>query len=103
MLFLPKEEQIPLELRGLYEKYGYRRFRMGKFESYDLYRENKNFLESDGIITFTELSGKLMTLKPDGTISIVKSSRGKTQPQKLYYAENVFRLDTANKEYREIS
>ncbi|NLA76935.1 MAG: hypothetical protein GX851_03755 [Clostridiales bacterium] len=103
MLFLPKEEQIPLELRGLYEKYGYRRFRMGKFESYDLYRENKNFLESDGIITFTDLSGKLMALKPDVTISIVKNSRGKTQPQKFYYVENVFRLDAANKEYREIS
>ena len=30
-------EQTIYRLRGLYEKYGYRRFKMSKFEAYDLY------------------------------------------------------------------
>ena len=53
---LPKDEQVPLLLRGLFEQRGYRRYRMSNFEAYDLYRENKNFLESEGIITFTDAS-----------------------------------------------
>ena len=29
---------------GVYERYGYRRFKMSKFEEYDLYVRNKDFL-----------------------------------------------------------
>ena len=42
-------EQIMYRLRGLYEGYGYRRFKMSKFEEYDLYVRNKDFLVSDRI------------------------------------------------------
>lgn len=35
---LPKDEQLPLLLRGLFERHGYRRYRMSNFEAYDLYR-----------------------------------------------------------------
>ena len=48
---------------------------MSNFEAYDLYRENKNFLESEGIITFTDASCRLMALKPDVTMSIVKHTK----------------------------
>ena len=44
---LRSEEQTMYRLRGLYEKYGYRRFKMSKFEEYDLYVRNKDFLVSD--------------------------------------------------------
>ena len=47
-------EQTIYRLRGLYEKYGYRRFKMSKFEEYDLYVRNKDFLISDRMITFTD-------------------------------------------------
>ena len=43
---LPADELLPLRLRALYENYGYRRFRVGKFESYDMYMENRSFLRS---------------------------------------------------------
>ena len=89
---LPKDEQVPLLLRGLFEQRGYRRYRMSNFEAYDLYRENKNFLESEGIITFTDASGRLMALKPDVTMSIVKHTKPDAVSSKLYYVENVFRL-----------
>lgn len=37
------------QLNGLYEQYGYRKFRMSKFEDYDLYAQNKDFLKSGNI------------------------------------------------------
>lgn len=99
----PEIRQLPLLLRGLFEERGYRRYRMSNFETYDFYRENKNFLESEGIITFTDTSGRLMALKPDVTMSIVKHTRPDTVSSRLYYEENVFRIDPQSGDYREIS
>ena len=86
------------ELRTLYKKYGFSRYKMSKFEEYDLYVRNKSFLISDNIITFTDTDGKLMALKPDVTLSIVKNNRG--GEQKVYYDESVYRI--SNHTYREI-
>lgn len=100
---LPQDEQLVLLLRGLFERRGYRRYRMSNFEAYDLYWENKNFLESEGIITFTDASGKLMALKPDVTMSIVKHTDPEAAVRKLYYQEQVFRLAPQGGQYQEIS
>ena len=69
-------ERAVYQLRSLYEGMGYRKFRMSRFEEYDLYLENRSFLQTDGIVTFTGPSGRLMALKPDVTLSIMKSMRG---------------------------
>ena len=74
-------------LNGLYEQYGYRKFRMSKFEDYDLYAQNKDFLKSGHIITFTDVDGALKALKPDITLSIMKNNNGSSE--KVYYNENV--------------
>lgn len=80
-------------LCALYDRYGYSRFRMSKFEEYDLYVRNKSFLLSDHMITFTDTSGTLMALKPDVTLSIVKNSRESAGClQKVYYDESVYRV-----------
>ena len=101
---LRREEQITLYLRGLFERYGYRKFRMGKFEEYDLYLENKNFLKSPDIITFHDLDGRVLALKPDVTLSIAKNTHATSQSsEKFYYLENVYRLDKPSGGYREIS
>ena len=92
-----------LTLRALYEQYGYQQYHMGKFEPYDLYRENRSFLKSETIITFTDASGRLMALKPDVTMSIIKSTQPEMRSRKLYYVENVFRMPPGSNEYREIS
>ena len=62
---LRREERIVFGLRALYSKYGYRPYRMSKFEEYDLYAGNRSFLPSGGVITFTDTNGRLMALKPD--------------------------------------
>jgi len=100
MTVLKNDEKAVFELRSLYENFGYRKYKMSKFEEYDLYAHNKNFLpKSDGnIITFNNTDGKLLALKPDVTLSIVKNTKdGRTT--KEYYNENVYRM--ADHEYRE--
>jgi ATP phosphoribosyltransferase regulatory subunit len=86
----------------LYEKYGYKKYKMAKFEPYDLYRENKNFLKTDGIITFMNADGRLMAMKPDVTMSIVKNTTDDVRLQKYYYIENVFRTSVDTHEFQEI-
>ena len=95
-------EQIALSLGSLFEGCGYLPYKMSKFEEYDLYARNKDFLISDSVITFTDLGGKLMALKPDVTLSIVKNSKDLPWVQKVYYKENVYRVSPGAHGYREI-
>ena len=96
------KEQVAMNLRSLYETYGYSQYRMSKFEEYDLYARNKDFLVSDNVLTFTDISGKLMALKPDVTLSIVKNTRDLDVVQKLYYNENVYRVVKGSHGFKEI-
>ncbi len=99
---LKNEEKSVFALRGLYESYGYKKYKMKKFEEYELYAQNKNFLLSDNIITFNDNSGRLMALKPDVTLSIVKNAKSKkNEVTKVYYNENVYRMK--DNEFKELS
>ena len=98
------QEKIGFLLRSLYAGYGYSRYRMGKFEEYDLYSRNKDFLFSDGVITFTDPNGRLMALKPDVTLSIIKNTRDLPGTvRKMYYHENVYRVESAEDGFREMT
>ncbi len=96
------DERFVSELRALYGRYGYTHYRMSKFEEYELYVRNKDFLPSSGIITFTDTNGKLMALKPDVTLSIIKNLSGQTGVQKVFYNENVYRIAKSSGRFREI-
>ena len=100
---LKRDEQTAVQLRSLYQTYGYLRYKMSKFEAYDFYARNKDFLISDHVITFTDTDGKLMALKPDVTLSIIKNSREYSgYVQKVYYQENVYRVSKGSGTFREI-
>lgn len=100
---LKYDEQAVFLLRSLYSKYGYKQYKMRKFEEYDLYVRNKDFLISDSVITFTDTNGKLMALKPDVTLSIVKNTKDSDgSVQKVYYDENVYRVSKGTRSYKEI-
>lgn len=100
---VPEEKNTITRLSKLYESYGYMRFKMSKFEEYDTYVKNKSFLTSDNVITFTDTNGKLMALKPDVTLSIVKNSKdGIGYTQKVYYNENVYRVSGESHAFKEI-
>lgn len=99
---LKNEELAVFKLRSLYSKYGYTQYKMGKFEEYDLYVRNKDFLISDRVITFTDTNGKLLALKPDVTLSIINHLGNNSSVQKLYYNENVYRVSGESKRFKEI-
>lgn len=102
-IILKREEKITYALRSLYQKYGYVQYKMSKFEEYDLYASNKEFLVSDHVITFTDTNGKLMALKPDVTLSIVRNCKAqKNYVEKVYYNENVYRISNGTKDFKEI-
>lgn len=97
------DETIIFALRTLYARYGYTPYKMSKFEDYELYARNKDFLVSDNVITFNDIGGRLMALKPDVTLSIVKNSTDLPGcVQKVYYNENVYRVSTRTHRFSEI-
>lgn len=100
---LKPEEKAIFTLRELYRRYGYLPFKMSKFEEYELYARNKDFLVSSNIITFNDKNGRLMALKPDVTLSILKNyTEEKNCTEKVYYNENVYRPDGSTHDYKEI-
>ena len=102
-LSLSLNERVIFTLRELYRSYGYSQYKMSKFEEYDLYARNKDFLISDSVITFTDTNGKLMALKPDVTLSIIKHIKEQQiGVQKLFYNENVYRISKDNDSFKEL-
>ncbi|MBP3919406.1 MAG: ATP phosphoribosyltransferase regulatory subunit [Clostridia bacterium] len=100
---LKNEEKAIFGMRSLYRKYGYSQYKMSKFEEYDLYVRNKDFLVSDNIISFTDTNGRLMALKPDVTLSIIKNgSDAAGVVQKVFYDENVYRVSKGSHAFKEI-
>ena len=95
-------EQVVYRLRELYRRHGYKPYKMSQFEPYDLYAENKRFLVSENVITFTGLDGTLLALKPDVTLSIVKNFKETDARCKVYYNEAVYRADAEGQAFREI-
>lgn len=96
-----KSARTEARLGALYRSYGYAQYKMSKFEEYELYVRNKDFLVSDQIITFTD-SGRLMALKPDVTLSIIRNSDGSAGTHKVYYNEHVYRVPKGGAGFREM-
>ena len=96
------DERTVMALRELYSAYGYRHYKVSKFESYDLYASNRNFLQSKRILTFTDTNGRLMALKPDVTLSIIKNTKPDAAISKVYYTENVYRVPKNADGFQEI-
>ena len=97
------DERAIFALRSLYSRFGYSYYKMSKFEEYDLYVANRDFLASDSMITFTDTNGRLMALKPDVTLSIIRHFRDEPGAvQKLFYNENVYRVSQKTRVFKEI-
>ena len=91
-------------LKSLFESRGFVFTRANKFEDYNLYIENRDFLSKDNFITFMN-GNKLMALKHDVTLSIIKNiPNGELEnAQKLYYMDEVYRLSQKTNEYKVIN
>ena len=100
---LKRAERTALQLRALAEQAGYRKYHMGRFEEYGLYQQNRSFLASEQVLTFTDLDGRLLALKPDVTLSIAKNVQpAPGQCEKYYYNEKVYRPSRESHTFVEI-
>ena len=100
---LQPKERDSFALRSLYETAGCRKYHMGRFEEYSLYQENRSFLSSEQVITFTDLDGRLLALKPDVTLSIAKTAQpAPGETLRYYYHENVYRPSAESHTFKEI-
>ena len=95
--FFPLEACV-LRLRALYESRGFKRITTPMFEDYSLYLDNKNFLGTDWILTFTDPAGRLMAVKPDVTLSIANQATVNLpiHAEKLYYTDDVVRFSKSS-------
>ena len=99
---LSAAERATLRLRGLYERFGYKKYQIGQFEEYGLYLQFKRFLTGGRMLSFTDLDGRLLALKPDVTLSIAKNARLDDGAVKAYYIENVYRESVSSGTMKEI-
>ncbi len=90
------------KLREIYTSRGYTRYRVGRFEEYDLYAKNRSFITGSSILTFTDTDGRLMALKPDVTLSVIKNTAPSRGLRKVYYCESVYRAADPSSGFSEI-
>ena len=97
------KRRIEDRLEALCRKFGYAPYKMSRFEEYELYVRNKDFLQSDRVITFSGKDGRLLAMKPDVTLSIVKNApEAPGAVRKVHYRENVYRMDRDTGNFKEI-
>lgn len=98
------ENSVIQNLVALFKSYGYKLYKPSCFEEYSLYQDNKDFLIGKNVIAFSDLSGRLMAMRPDVTLSLIKHSDLKEGVlEKYYYNENVYRQSAGSKDFKEIS
>lgn len=99
-----REEEILSRLSALYKARGFKRYKPACFEEYSLYQENKDFLIGKNVIAFSDLSGKLMAMRPDVTLSLIRHNDvAEGYTDKFFYNEKVYRQASDRKDFKEIS
>lgn len=87
--FLRRGQRAVLEIKSLFLSYGFSEYKLSGLEEYSLYAENQSFLAGKDVITFNA-GNKLMALRPDVTLSIIKNA-SVDGTNKLFYDEKVYR------------
>ena len=90
---MSKKDLVLLNIRKMYDSYGYKKISLPSFEEYDLYNENKDFIDRN-VLTVMSPNGKLLALRPDITLSVAKkiSKEQSLKYSKIYYQENTYNL-----------
>ena len=102
--YIMNDNAIVSKLTKIYEQYGYKKIKLSKFEDYNLYNNYKDFIQTEHILTFMNLNGNLQSLSPDVTLSIVKKvlKDNDEYTKKLFYIEDIYKIDNVSNEYEEI-
>lgn len=97
------KNQLIQQLKKGFTTYGYEQVHTPTFEDYDMYASIQNTLNTDEMIKVIDRTGKILVLRPDGTIPITRltaSERRNGEEDRLFYIFNVYRQleEEANKE-----
>lgn len=104
MIINKDENTVIAELSELYKSRGFKSYKLGCFEEYSLYQDNIDFLIAKNVITFSDLDGRLLAMRPDVTLSIIRHNEVEDGcTEKFYYNEKVYRKATGSKNYGEIN
>lgn len=99
--YLSRDERLNAEMTGLCRSLGFERYRMGRFESYEIYLRHNDYVDAGSIITLPGPDGKLAALRPDVTLSLINNLPPSPGERKFFYDERVYRRDRTG-EYREL-
>ena len=84
-------EEIRAALIDIYKNRGFTQIFPSRVEEYGLYMENQNFFRGECAAAFMGKSGKLLTFKPDTTLSIINGLNPAPCAQKLFYIDEIAR------------
>jgi ATP phosphoribosyltransferase regulatory subunit len=88
------KNQLIQQLKQRFTTYGYEQVHTPTFEDYDMYTSIQNTVNKDEMIKVIDRSGKVLVLRPDGTIPITRltaSERKNGEIERLFYIFNVYR------------
>jgi histidyl-tRNA synthetase len=107
-----KYKYIENKFSDIMQNYGYEQIRFPVFESTELFKrgvgDTTDIVQKE-MYTFSDKSGRSLTLRPEGTASVVRSyiengMSSNTQPTKLFYNITAYRYENVQKgRYREFN
>ncbi|MCF3944598.1 ATP phosphoribosyltransferase regulatory subunit [Oceanobacillus alkalisoli] len=94
------KSQLIRKLRTRFATYGYEQVHTPAFEDYDTYASIQKTVNKNEMIKVIDRSGKVLVLRPDGTIPITRSTALDREingsEQRLFYIFNVYREQGGN-------
>ncbi len=95
-----ERRQVQRALTELFSRRGYAEVITPEVEYYDLFIQSGNPLPQETMLKIIDRSGKIMVMRPDSTAPIARVAatklKGLPLPQRLYYAQTVFRSGNAH-------
>lgn len=85
------------KITGIFENYGYSEVITTPWEFYDVFNLKSRNYAQESMYKMSDFKGRLLVARPDCTIPIARlvstRLRGVAQPIKLYYSQNIFRVN----------
>ncbi|MHA6253073.1 ATP phosphoribosyltransferase regulatory subunit [Oceanobacillus sp. CAU 1775] len=93
-------DQLVSIIKKRFSTYSYQQVHTSTFEDYDMYASIRNTVNKDEMIKVIDQTGKVLVLRPDGTIPITRMTAQNTDintsEQRLFYVLDVFRQTEEN-------
>ena len=90
--------QLTSNLIAILEGRAFSPLELPALEEYSLYSQNANFFHQEPLVSIMSPSGRLITLKPDATLSVAQAYTGDAT-QKVYYTDQICRLNRQSGEF----